>query len=86
MYIGGYLLINIPYPNKASTVTIKGIYDKIENNVYKVTRITGLYNETTGALIPDAVVNFLLDTSGNYVAKNDLYTLTIKSTDEVVIS
>ena len=86
MYIGGYLLIDIPYPKKASTVKVKGIYEKLENNLYKATRVTGLFDETSGALIPDSYVVFELDGSSQYVASNEMFTLTIKNTDEVVIS
>lgn len=87
MYVGGYLLIRLPFEAKAGTHTVKGIYEKLESNLYKATRINGLYN--TVGQISDFYVTFML-TSGNYVAKVvstlGITTITIKSTDEVVFA
>ena len=85
MYVGGYLLINLPFEAKEGTHTVKGIYEKLESNLYKATRINGLYNPV--GQISDFYVTFMLN-SGNYVAKVEstvgITTITIKSTDEVV--
>lgn len=85
MYVGGYLLINLPFEVMAGTHTVKGIYEKLESNLYKATRISGLYNPV--GQISDFYVTFTLN-SGNYVAKIEstvgINTITIKSTDEVV--
>lgn len=87
MYVGGYLLINLPFEAKAGTHTLKGIYEKLESNLYKATRISGLYN--TIGQISDFYTTFIL-TSGNYVANVEstvgIKTITIKSTDEVVFA
>lgn len=87
MYVGGYLLIRLPFEAKAGTHTVKGIYEKLESNLYKATRINGLYN--TLGQISDFYVTFMLH-NGNYVAKVEstvgITTITIKSTDEVVFA
>lgn len=87
MYVGGYLLISLPFEAKAGTHTVKGIYEKLESNLYKATRVNGLYN--TLGQISDFYVTFIL-TSSNYVAKINspvgISTITIKPTDEVVFA
>lgn len=87
MYVGGYLLISLPFEAKAGTHTVKGIYEKLESNLYKATRINGLYN--TLGQISDFYVTFLLN-NGIYVANVEstvgITTITIKSTDEVVFA
>lgn len=87
MYVGGYLLISLPFEAKAGTHTVKGIYEKLESNLYKATRINGLYN--TVGQISDFYVTFMLK-NGNYVANIEstvgITTITIKSTDEVVFA
>lgn len=87
MYVGGYLLINLPFEAKAGTHTVKGIYKKLESNVYKATRISGLYN--TVGQISDFYVTFML-ISGQYLAKIEsrigFTIITIKPTDEVVFA
>lgn len=87
MYVGGYLLIRLPFEAKAGTHTVKGIYAKLESNLYKATRINGLY-DTVGQ-ISDFYATFML-TNGNYVAQIKstfgITTITIKSTDEVVFA
>lgn len=87
MYVGGYLLIKLPFEAKAGTHTVKGIYEKLESNLYKATRINGLYN--TLGQISDFYTTFIL-TTGNYVAKVEstvgINTITIKPTDEVVFA
>ena len=87
MYVGGYLLINLPFEAKAGAHTVKGIYEKLESNLYKATRINGLYN--TVGQISDFYVTFMLN-NGKYVAKVEsmvgITTITIKSTDEVVFA
>ena len=87
MYVGGYLLISLPFEAKAGTHTVKGIYEKLKSNLYKATRINGLYK--TNGQISDFYVTFMLN-SGNYVANIEstvgITTITIKSTDEVVFA
>lgn len=87
MYVGGYLLISLPFEAKAGTHKVDGIYNRLESNLYKATRINGLYN--TVGQISDFYVTFIL-TSGNYVAQVEnttgISTITIKSTDEVVFA
>lgn len=87
MYVGGYLLIRLPFEAKAGIHTVKGIYEKLESNLYKATRINGLYN--TVGQISDFYAIFIL-TTGNYVAEVDstvgISTITIKPTDEVVFA
>lgn len=87
MYVGGYLLIRLPFEAKAGTHTVKGIYEKLESNLYKATRINGLY--TTVGQISDFYATFILS-AGNYVAEVDStvgsITITIKPTDEVVFA
>lgn len=87
MYVGGYLLISLPFEAKAGTHTVKGIYKKLKSNLYKATRINGLYN--TNGKISDFYVTFMLN-SNNYVANIEstvgITTITIKSTDEVVFA
>ena len=87
MYVGGYLLIRLPFEAKAGTHTVKGIYEKLESNLYKATRINGLYN--TLGQISDIYTTFIL-TSGNYLAEVEstvgIDTITIKPTDEVVFA
>jgi hypothetical protein len=87
LYVGGYLLISLPFEAKAGTHTVKGIYKKLKSNLYKATRINGLYN--ANGQISDFYVTFML-TSGNYVANIErtvgINTITIKSTDEVVFA
>lgn len=87
MYVGGYLLINLPFEAKAGTHTVKGIYEKLESNLYKATRISGLYN--TVGQISDFYTTFIL-TTGNYVGSVEgtvgIKTITIKPTDEVVFA
>lgn len=87
MYVGGYLLISLPFEAKAGTHIVKGIYEKLKSNLYKATRINGLYN--TKGQISDFYVTFMLN-SGNYVANIEstvgITTITIKSTDEVVFA
>lgn len=87
MYVGGYLLINLPFEAKAGTHTVKGIYEKLESNLYKATRINGLYN--TLGQISDFYVTFMLN-NGKYVAQVEhtvgITTITIKPTDEVVFA
>ncbi len=87
MYVGGYLLIRLPFEAKAGTHTVKGIYEKLESNLYKATRINGLYN--TVGQISDFYATFMLN-SGNYVAQIEstvgITTITIKPTDEVVFA
>lgn len=85
MYVGGYLLINLPFEAKAGSIhTVKGIYEKLESNLYKATRINGLYN--TLGQISDFYITFIL-TTGNYVgvvvSTVGFKTITIKPTDEV---
>lgn len=85
MYVGGYLLISLPFEAKEGIHTVKGIYEKLESNLYKATRINGLYNPV--GQISDFYVTFMLN-NNNYVANIEstvgITTITIKSTDEVV--
>lgn len=87
MYVGGYLLISLPFEAKARVYTVKGIYEKLKSNLYKATRINGLYN--TVGQISDFYATFIL-TTGNYVAEVDstvgISTITIKPTDEVIFA
>ena len=87
MYVGGYLLINLPFEAKAGTHTVKGIYEKLESNFYKATRISGLYN--TVGQISDFYVTFTL-VNGKYIANImhtvGINTITINRTDEVVFA
>lgn len=87
MYVGGYLLIRLPFEAKAGTHKVDGIYNRLESNLYKATRVNGLYN--TLGQISDFYVTFIL-TSGNYFAKIyspvGISTITIKPTNEVVFA
>jgi hypothetical protein len=87
LYVGGYLLISLPFEAKAGTHKVDGIYNRLESNLYKATRVNGLYN--TVGQISDFYVTFVL-TTGNYVAKVNstvgITTITIKPTDEVVFA
>lgn len=87
MYVGGYLLIRLPFEAKAGTHKVDGIYNRLESNLYKATRVNGLYN--TLGQISDFYVTFIL-TSGNYVANINspvgISTITIKPTNEVVFA
>lgn len=87
MYVGGYLLIRLPFEAKAGTHKVDGIYNRLESNLYKATRVNGLYN--TVGQISDFYVTFMLN-NGKYVAKVEqtvgITTITINSTDEVVFA